>query len=81
MSLDQAHVLAAKRDHAYFRNAGDLRNAMDNKPGPDERLVSFASQYFLVIVQIRHERIVLEGQALFERSGQGFPQLVWRAAR
>jgi general secretion pathway protein K len=81
MSLDQAHVLAAKRDHAYFRNAGDLRNAMDNKPGPDERLVSFASQYFLVIVQIRHERIVLEGQALFERSGQNFPLLVWRAAR
>jgi type II secretory pathway component PulK len=43
--------------------------------------VSFASQYFLVIVQIRHERIVLEGQALFERSGQNFPLLVWRAAR
>jgi len=81
MSLDQAHLLAAKRDHAYFRNAGDLRTAMDNKPGPDERLVSFASQYFLVIVQIRHERIVLESQALFERSGQNFPLLVWRAAR
>jgi general secretion pathway protein K len=81
MSLDQAHVLAAKRDHAYFRNAGDLRNAMDNKPGLDERQVSFASQYFLVVVQIRHDRIALESQALFERNGQNFPNLVWRAAR
>jgi general secretion pathway protein K len=81
MSLDEAHVLAAKRDHAHFRNAGDLRNAMDNKPGLDERLVSFASQYFLVVVQIRHDRIALESQALFERNGQNFPNLVWRAAR
>jgi len=81
MSLDEAHLLAAKRDHAYFRNAGDLRNAMDNKPGLDERQVSFASQYFLVVVQIRHDRIALESQALFERNGQNFPNLVWRAAR
>jgi general secretion pathway protein K len=81
MSLDEAHVLVAKRDHAHFRNAGDLRNAMDNKPGLDERLVSFASQYFLVVVQIRHDRIALESQALFERNGQNFPNLVWRAAR
>lgn len=81
MSLDEAHVLAAKRDHAHFRNAGDLRNAMDNKPGLDERQVSFASQYFLVVVQIRHDRIALESQALFERNGQNFPNLVWRAAR
>ena len=64
-----------------FRNAGDLRNAMGNKPGIDERQVSFASQYFLVVVQIRHDRIALESQALFERNGQNFPNLVWRAAR
>jgi type II secretory pathway component PulK len=54
---------------------------MDNKPGLDERQVSFASQYFLVVVQIRHDRIALESQALFERNGQSFPKLVWRAAR
>ena len=81
MSLDQAHVLAAKRDHAHFRNVGDLRNAMDNKPGLDERQVAFASQYFLVVVQVRHDRIALESQALFERNGRNFPNLVWRAAR
>jgi general secretion pathway protein K len=81
MSLDEAHLLAAKRDHAYFRNAGDLRNAMGDKPGIDERQVAFSSQYFLVIAQIRHDRIALESQALFERNGQTFPHLVWRAAR
>lgn len=81
MTLDQAHVVAATRDHAYFRNVGDLRNAMDNKPGLDERQVSFASQYFLVVVQIRHDRVALESHALFERNGQNFPNLVWRAAR
>lgn len=81
MTLDDAYLLAAKRDHAYFRNVGDLRNAMDNKPGLDEARVAFTSNYFLVIAQIRRDRIALESQALFERNARKFPQLVWRAAR
>ena len=81
MSLDEAYALAAKRDHAYFRNLGDLRNALDNKMNIDERQVAFASSYFMLTAYIGHDRIALESQALFERSGRSFPRLVWRTVR
>lgn len=81
MSLDEAYALAAKRDHAYFRNAGDLRNALDNKPLIDERLVAFASRHFMINAYIAQERVALHSQALFERSGSSFPTLVWRTVR
>jgi general secretion pathway protein K len=81
MSLDDAYALAAKRDQAYFRNQGELRNAQGGKPGPDERHVAFTSRYFLVIGRVSHDRIALESRALFERGGRGVPILVWRTVR
>lgn len=81
LSLDDAYALAAKRDRAYFRNHGELRNAQGDKPGLDERHVAFTSRYFLVIARVSHDRIALESRALFERSGRDIPLLVWRTLR
>ena len=81
LTLDEAYTLAARRNQTYFRNAADLRNALDGKQSMDERQVGFASQYFLVTAQAVHERIALQSQALFERSGRRVPRLIWRVVQ
>ena len=81
LTVDEAHVLAAKRDHAYFRNSGDLRNALGKQHVVDEKQVAFSSRYFLVIVSISRDRVALESRALWERNGRSFPRLVRRSVR
>lgn len=80
LALEDAYALAAQRDKAYFRNLGDLRNALGNRASLDERQVAFSSQYFLVTAHARYGRIALGDQALFQRNGRNFPNLIWRAA-
>lgn len=80
LTLSDAYGLAAKRDRAYFRNIGDLRQALPEWVSAPENLLGFTSRYFLVTARIRHDRIALGSRALLERDGKQFPTLIWRAA-
>lgn len=80
LALEGAYALVAQRDKAYFRNLGDLRNALANRGSLDERQVAFTSQYFLASVHARHGRIAIGSQALYQRNGRNFPNLIWRSA-
>lgn len=81
MGLDAAYALVAQRDHAFFRNLGDLRNVLGEGVAIDEGQVVFSSQFFLVTARADHGRVALATQALFERKGNQYPKLIWRAAR
>lgn len=80
LGLEAAYALAAQRDKAYFRNLGDLRNALGTRGRLDERQVAFASQFFLVTAHARHGRVALGSRALYQRNGRRFPTLIWRLA-
>ncbi len=78
LSLDDAYAIVAKRDRAYYRNIQDFQQALPyglTVPGG----LSVSSQYFLVRANIRHERLAIGSQVLYQRGGQAPPTLVWRA--
>ncbi|MDP2834090.1 MAG: type II secretion system minor pseudopilin GspK [Pseudomonadota bacterium] len=78
LSLQDAYALAAKRDHAWFRNSGDLRNAVAEGVAIDDARFAYASRFFLVSAQARHGRIAIAEQALLDRQGKALPVLLWR---
>lgn len=78
LTLDDAYALTSRREQSHFRNVQDVAAALGGRSLPDMGLVGYTSQYFLVVVQARRERIAMESRALFERTGRQFPRLVWR---
>jgi len=78
LSLAEAYALAAKRDHAWFRNSGDLRNAVAEGVEIDDARFAYTSRFFLVSAQARHGRIAIAEQALLDRQGKAMPVLLWR---
>ncbi len=78
LSLDDAYALVAKRDRSYYRTTADFMQALPyGLTQPDS--ISVSSQYFLVRANIRYERLAIGSLALYQRGGQSFPTLVWRA--
>ncbi len=78
LSLAEGYALAAKRDHAWFRDQGDLRNALPEGVGLDANRFAFRSRYFLVSAQARHGRVALAESALLERQDKTMPTVLWR---
>lgn len=80
LGLGEAHALVARRERAYFRNFGDVANALPAGVSLPADMVAFSSRYFRVTAHARHGRIAIGSQALFRREGGEFPTLIWRAA-
>lgn len=79
LAVDDAYAVVARRARIHYRNIQDFQQALPGGLAVPDGLVSVSSQYFLVRVQIRHERMAVGSQALYRRGGQDSPTLVWRA--
>jgi len=80
LTSEEAYTIVAKRERIYYRNAQDFQQALPAGMTAPADMVSVSSQYFLVQVRVRNERLAIGNQALYHRDGQNLPKLVWRAA-
>lgn len=79
LTSQQAYTLATKRERTYYRNSQDFQLALPQGLTVSGDMVSVSSQYFLVQVRVRNERLAVGNQALYHREGPVLPKLVWRA--
>lgn len=79
LSVSEAYAMVAKRERAYYRNIQDFQQVLPTGLGAPVDMLAVSSRYFLVRARIRHERLSIGSQALFQRDGANVPLLVWRA--
>jgi general secretion pathway protein K len=79
LSTQEAYTMVAKRERIYYRNSQDFQQALPTGLTAPADMVSVSSQYFLVQVRVRNERLAIGNQALYHRDGPTLPKLVWRA--
>jgi general secretion pathway protein K len=76
--LAEAAALVAERRRAYFRDAADFSNRMQNRKLPEPGgQITFGSHFFLIDSEVRIGQASLQTQALVQRdSGQA--RVLWR---
>lgn len=79
LSVSEAYAMVAKRERAYYRNIQDFQQVLPTGLGAPVDMLAVSSRYFLVRARIRHVRLSIGSQALFQRDGANVPLLVWRA--
>ncbi|HYP68012.1 MAG TPA: type II secretion system minor pseudopilin GspK [Thiobacillaceae bacterium] len=79
LTSQQAYAMVARRERTYYRNSQDFQLALPEGLTAPGEMVSVSSQYFLVQVRVRNERLAIGNQALYHREGPVLPKLVWRA--
>ena len=73
-----AALVSSRRDHP-FTSVADFRGRLPAGASPgDETMYSVASHYFLVSVRARQGETLAQAHALIERSGNGWPSIVWQ---
>lgn len=77
LSLADAYVLVEKRTKAWFRNRGDLINALPAGHTLDDNRIAYTSRYFQVNVLVRRDRLAYGEQALLDRPDKALPTLLW----
>ena len=78
LGLDDARIVIAQRERAYFLNVADFRKqvAADLNLHSDE--VSTTSEYFIATMRVTIGRAQAHGSALLERESTDWPMIVWR---
>lgn len=79
LSVSEAYAVVARRNRVYYRNLQDFQQALPAGLDAPDDMLSVSSRYFLVRARIRHERLSIGSQALFQRDGANVPLLIWRA--
>jgi general secretion pathway protein K len=73
-----AALVSSRRDHP-FTSVADFRARLPAGASPgDDTMYSVASHYFLVSVRARQGETLAQAHALIERSGNGWPSIVWQ---
>jgi general secretion pathway protein K len=73
-----AALVSSRRDHP-FTSVADFRARLPARASlGDETMYSVASHYFLVSVRARQGETLAQAHALIERSGNGWPSIVWQ---
>ena len=73
-----AALVSSRRDHP-FTSIADFRARLPAGASlGDETMYTVASRYFLVSVRARQGETLAQAQALIERSGTGWPAIVWQ---
>ncbi len=72
-------ALVASRRTRPFTSIADFRSRLPSSVSlGDETMYSVGSHYFLVNVRARQGETVAQARALIERSGNGWPAIVWQ---
>lgn len=78
LSLADATALVASREHAYFKDLGDLGTRLAGNAKSDSSGIDFRTSYFLVNGKVRLNRAALEVQALvFRPPFSGATKIIW----
>ncbi|MHB1273374.1 MAG: type II secretion system minor pseudopilin GspK [Rhodanobacter sp.] len=78
LSLDEARVLVARRDQAYFRNLPDFFGQLPQGLSVPPKDLSVSSDFFLATMQVTIGAAQARGAALLDRENDGWPAIVWR---
>ncbi|TAL86836.1 MAG: general secretion pathway protein GspK [Rhodanobacter sp.] len=78
LSLDDARMLVARRDQAYFRNLPDFFGQLPKGLSVPAKNLSASSDFFLVTMQVTIGAARARGVALLDRENDGWPAIVWR---
>ena len=81
ITLSDAKALIASRNHAFFKNPGDVALALNNPKVTPTSLgndgISVDTNYFLVNGKVNLSRTSLSVQALMLRNIMSFPSVIW----
>lgn len=77
LSLDEARVLVAQRDRAYFRNLPDFFGQLPRGLTVSPKEISLSSDYFVATIQVTIGAAKAGGMALLDRHADGWPAIVW----
>ena len=78
LSLDDARVLVARRDQAYFHNLPDFFGQLPQGLNVPPNNLSVSSDFFLVTMQVTIGAAQARGVALLDRENDGWPAIIWR---
>lgn len=78
LSLDDARVLVARREQAYFRNLPDFFGQLPEGLSVPPSNLSVSSDFFLATMQVTIGAAQARGVALLDRQNDGWPAIVWR---
>ena len=67
MSLSEGNALVARRTQAYFRDAGQYKEALHGRADMPDSGYAVTSEYFLVRSRVRLDRAALDAEALIWR--------------
>ncbi len=81
LSLDQARILVAERDRAWFKDKADftarLKNYAQHAQAPDNDSIDVVSQYFLLTGRASHGRAMVRMEVLLDRKDI-WPEILWQ---
>ena len=80
LGLDDARAMVARRERAYFRNAGEFFSQLPPGFSAPTENISVNSDYFLATMRVTMGGAQARGSALLWREGAGWPAIVWRKA-
>lgn len=78
LSLDDARVLVARRDQAYFHNLPDFFGQLPQGLSVPPNNLSVSSDFFLATMQVTIGAAQARGVALLHRGNDGWPAIIWR---
>ncbi len=78
LDLGAAQTVVAQRDRIYFRDTADFTNRLPRGAAAAPGDVRVTSDYFIATLRVTIGGAQARGKALFERSGPGWPTIIWR---
>jgi general secretion pathway protein K len=78
LSLDDARVLVAQRDRAYFSSLADFFGQLPHGLTVSPKEISVSSDYFVATMQVTIGAAQARGVALLDRQTGGWPAIIWR---
>ena len=77
LGMDQARVIAAQRDQAWFRDMADLKNRLPQGITLNENRLDVRSRFFLVTGRTRSGMAMVKMQVLLDRQNN-WADIVWQ---
>jgi general secretion pathway protein K len=78
LGIDGARRMVEQREHAYFRNLGDLSSRLPRGIAAPTENVAVNSDYFVASMRVAIGGAEARGSALLQRDDDGWPAVVWR---
>jgi general secretion pathway protein K len=78
LELGSAQTLVAQRDRIYFRDTADFTSRLPTGAAVAGGDIGVSSDYFIATLRVSIGGAQARGKALFDRTGPGWPTIVWR---